>query len=47
MLCQHNCTRLHIPKGLRDPGYPFSLVLDATYNTVSFPRIDTFNPKAN
>lgn len=33
---------------VRDPGCLFSLVLDATcHNTVSFPSIDTFNPKAN
>lgn len=46
MLYQHNYTKLHIPKGLGDPGDLFSLVLDATcHNTASFPRADTFNPK--
>lgn len=30
MLSQYNCTRLHFPRGLGDPGYHFSLVLDAT-----------------
>lgn len=48
VLCRRNCRSIPIPRGLGDPGFLFSLVLDATcHNTVSFPRIDTLNPKAN
>lgn len=35
MLSQYNCKRLHFPRGLGNPGYLFSLVLDATcHNSV-------------
>lgn len=48
VLCQHNCTSIHIPREAGNPGLLFSLVLDATcHNTVSLPRTDTLNPKAN